>query len=261
MYGNINSLLENFLSSYRSADTIRSYRYRITDFVRFLSKKCKQFDEVVPADVFEYTGKYLNKATISNKITAIKQFYRYVTNKELNIDFVAPYNFRDDRNLSIDDVQYMMYCSTSLREKLILKTLFETGMRVNELANLQRNDIIRKDGYYLKFVAKGNKNREVHISNELAELLKEYKSGKETIFGIGKRQIERLIKDLGEEAVYRTVTPHCLRHGFATELLNQGVKFEKIKEALGHESIVTTLKYLHTNNNNDTWSINLNMDT
>ena len=113
--------------------------------------------------------------------------------------------------------------------------------------------------YHLEFIAKGNKQRIINISRDLANFLKNFCSGKDTIFGISARQIQRIIKKLGQETLEKEVTPHCLRHCFATELFKQGVSFDKIRQALGHENIMTTLRYIHNNQDKEFWSIDIQL--
>ena len=252
--------LIDFLSTYRSIETIKTYKSSIKGFLKYLQGKCQKIEEITAQDLLVYSQQF-KPTTGNNKITAIKKYYKYLTNKEIDLHIKVRFPHRTDRNISINEVQQMMDNACSKREKIIIKTLFETGIRINELANLTKRSLLKKsdDKYYLKFIAKGNKAREIEISDDLGELLQKQDSGKETLFGLSTRHIERLIKELGQQALNRVITPHCFRHGFATELMKQGVSFWRIKEALGHESILTTLRYLHNKGDAQNWHISLNI--
>lgn len=253
-------MLEKFLSQYESRQTIRAYRSRIQRFLNYLEEKNKKIERITQKDVITFLQKY-SKTTGNNYLTAIKVYYNYITDKQLNIDSQKVSTYRPDRNTALQEAQQMIYIADKLRDKVVIKLLFETGIRVSELARLTLKNIVRRKDqkYYLSFEAKGRKQREIEISKENVELLRKIDCDKETIIGITTRQVQRILRKLSQEAVNKIITPHCLRHGFATELMLQGVSFEKIQYALGHENIATTLKYLHNKRDADSWNIRLSL--
>lgn len=157
-----------------------------------------------------------------------------------------------------------------LRDKALLESLFSTGLRVAELAALNRDQIKIKDGTdYLEIavVGKGEKIRTVYFSNRAITSLHQYLEKRqdldEALFINYKRgahksnQSRRLTVKSIEDVVKKYVkiaglpvmaTPHTLRHSFATDLLNQGVDLRTVQEFLGHQNIATTQIYTHVTN-------------
>lgn len=157
-----------------------------------------------------------------------------------------------------------------LRDKAILETLYATGLRVSELAGLNRNQI---DLERLEFLiqGKGRKNRIVFLSQRAAEAIKSYlkmrddnfeplflnyrRSRKIQDISLGEKRrlstvmVERLVRNYARKAgIIKKVTPHVLRHSFATELLINGADIRSVQEMLGHASITTTQIYTHLTN-------------
>ncbi len=157
-----------------------------------------------------------------------------------------------------------------LRDKCILELLFATGLRVAELCKLSHDDInLREDGFSIR--GKGEKVRIVYLTETARELLKKYLGSRtdsdEALFiAHGKssslraernedlrltpRTIQRIIKHYSIKAgVTKTVTPHTMRHAFATTLLHNGADLRSVQSLLGHASITTTQIYTHVTDN------------
>jgi integrase/recombinase XerD len=249
-------MLDVYLAQGFTGATKKTYRSVLSKFSQYLEKNGLSIEAVTPEVVYRYTKKY--KDTTQNKVVSvIKTYYKWVTKLDLAVEGVTPNSFRADRQLDIHEVRKMMKVARP-RDRLIMRFLFITGVRVAEAARLKKSDIVKEQGrYWLEYVAKGNKIRRIRLQNFLAQDLLKFDSGEEALFGISSRQIERIVSKLGEEALGRVVTPHMFRHGFATELMRQGVAFQKIQEELGHENISTTLKYLHNKRDNENWYIDL----
>jgi len=149
-----------------------------------------------------------------------------------------------------------------LRDRAILELLFSTGLRVSELCSLNRDSINFKSGEFA-VRGKGDKVRLVFLSNTAKEALKNYleKRGdvdealfvrnvknpaKEDNLRLTTRSIERLVKYYAAKAgLSKKVTPHSLRHSFATDLLMNGADIRSVQALLGHSSITTTQIYTH----------------
>ena len=148
------------------------------------------------------------------------------------------------------------------RNKAIIEVLFSCGLRVSELCTLKLSDLYLDEGF-IRVNGKGSKQRLVPISDKAVKELRLYfidrntidiKPGYEDFVFISKRKknISRImvfhfLKELVEKAgIHKTVSPHTLRHSFATSLLEGGANLRAIQAMLGHESIGTTENYLHT---------------
>lgn len=156
-----------------------------------------------------------------------------------------------------------------VRDLALLHLLYSTGLRVSELSNLNRKDVNLVSREF-RVVGKGRKARIVFISAEAAEFLKAYlntrddnftplflsnsnRSNVKSLFGEERRlqpqAIERIVRTIAAEAgIMKKVTPHTLRHTFATELLKNGADIRSVQEMLGHSSITTTQIYTHLTN-------------
>lgn len=167
----------------------------------------------------------------------------------------------------------------SLRDRAILETLYSTGLRVSELARLNRSQVdLERREFMVK--GKGRKNRIVFLSQQAVEILKDYLKTRDDNFDplfinyrgwnkssrtgeevqknditLGERRrlttvmIEYLVRRYGRLAgIIKPVTPHKLRHSFATELLINGADIRSVQEMLGHSSITTTQIYTHLTN-------------
>lgn len=155
------------------------------------------------------------------------------------------------------------------RNLALLHLLYSTGLRVSELSNLNRKDVNLQTREF-RVVGKGRKARIVFISETAAQFLKDYLNARDdnwtplflsnsnrskvkSLFGEERRlepqAIERIVRNLATVAgIVKKVTPHTLRHTFATELLKNGADIRSVQEMLGHSSITTTQIYTHLTN-------------
>lgn len=220
-------------------------------------------------DSFNYS-----KNTIAKKITSARSFYKYLArNNKIKSnpfslcslpkkDKLLPkslyYNELEEMFSSCDD------SNLGIRNRCILELLYATGMRVGELVNIKLNDIDLKEKY-IKILGKGNKERivyfgdyakeylEKYIYEERDSLLKNKKSDYLLINNSGTnlsaRGVELVIKNIIKEtSIKSNITPHVLRHTFATHLLNEGCDILSVQELLGHESLRATQVYTHITN-------------
>lgn len=149
----------------------------------------------------------------------------------------------------VEEVIRLADCETGL----MIRMMFETGMRIAELTRLRVSDL---EGQRVRFIGKGRKRREVYLSEMTYELLQEYRreSGvRDFLWGVSslngwpptvntvRNKMKRAFFAAGHEGFY----PHALRHSFATNLQMRGASMAEIKEMMGHESVATTEGYLH----------------
>ena len=138
----------------------------------------------------------------------------------------------------------------SLRDKAILELLFSTGLRVSELCALDRDTVSEAKLGELSIRGKGGKIRVVFISESAKKALKEYLDKRvdteEALFMLTPRSVERIIKHYAIKAgISKKVTPHVIRHCFATDLLSAGADLRSVQSLLGHSNITTTQIYTH----------------
>lgn len=259
-----------------SKNTLESY---IRDLRFFLEYTNKEVIDITKKDIDNYILHVLplyNESSINRIIASIKSFYKYLSL------FKGYVNISEDveslkrkkslpKYLSIEEVDQLLDIkienSFDYRNKTILELLYSTGLRATELVNL---DIINIDtvNMVVNVYGKGNKERIVPLSkiavNYLDMYINRYRSmlfvknqkPTDSLFlnNHGKRMTRQgLYKIIGEVAkkqgIEKEITPHVLRHSFATHMIECGADIRSVQELLGHENIVTTEIYTHLANN------------
>ena len=158
--------------------------------------------------------------------------------------------------MSPDEVKRILAASKNLEHQAILSTMYASGPRVSEVANLKVADIDSSRGVIWIRGGKGHKDRQTLLPPKLLEMLREYwrwKRPKEWLFPGGKpgqpisrESIFTACKKAAQDAgISKSVHPHSLRHAFATHLLEAGVNLRAIQLLLGHSKLETTARYLH----------------
>ncbi len=257
-----------------SEKTIENYELDLKDYFNLLKKEGINYQEVT-YDLLINLFEHYKKANLSNKsirrhVSAIKGFYKYLVT--FNIIKINPFlkvslpkkEKRLPRYLTYDDLLEIFHnleikTNYDLRDRLILELLYATGIRVSELVAIKLEDI-DFNNQSIRVFGKGSKERIVYyndvVKNLLIKYLKVYKElnkkqldylflnyqgEKLTTAGISYI-INQVIKKISFE---KHVTPHMLRHSFATHLLNNGCDLLTVQELLGHASISTTGIYTH----------------
>jgi len=222
--------------------------------------------------------KPLKKSTINYHLMIVRSLLDYFADKEIvaissnKIKLAKDSEERKIHFLDLDQVMKLLSAPdisnrSGLRDRAILETLFSTGTRISELANLDRNQIkITADELELSILGKGRRVRTIYFSKRALFWIKKYLSRRHdhspALFinykkalltspsrRLTTRYIEQLTKKYAiEVGLPATTTPHTLRHSFSTYLLNQGVDLRTLQEFLGHKSIATTQIYTHVTN-------------
>jgi len=221
----------------------------------------------------------LKKSTQNYHLIALRSFLKYLARHD--IESMAPEKIelakqgsREPSFLDAVDLERLLEAPSKsnasdilkLRDRAILELFFSTGMRVSELAKLKK-DQINLDREEFSVRGKGDKVRVVFLANQARHWLHEYlkhrdddspymfvrhdraKSGSEAAGPITPRSIERLVHRYSVEAgIPKKVSPHTLRHSFATDLLMNGADIRSVQSMLGHSSITTTQIYTHVTN-------------
>src|SRR3989344_1392011 len=204
-----------------------------------LKKNTQNYYLIALRNFLKYLAKRDIKALSADKIELGKQSERqviFLENEEINRLLAAP---------AIDS------SLKSLRDRAILELLFSTGLRVSELCGLSKDSInLSKKGSSNEFPVrgKGDKIRLVFISGNAKTALKNYLEKRQDIdlslFLLTPRSVERLVKHYAAKAgLSKKVTPHSIRHSFATDLLVNGADIRSVQALLGHSSITTTQIY------------------
>lgn len=256
-----------------SINTIESYKEDIEFFKEFLDKNSYNFLEVEYKDIrqfFNYMDNLkLSKNTISRKISSLRNFYKYLARN--NYIKYNPFSLtkgpKKDKLLPkflyYNELEEMFnVCDITtfygLRDRLILEILYATGIRVGELEYMKIKDI----NFYenkIKILGKGNKERIVYFGEYTREILDLYlkqrtdkneylliNNHKERLTSRGIRYI--LNKIIEKTSIETKISPHMLRHTFATHMLNEGCDLLSVQELLGHESLRATQVYTHVTN-------------
>ncbi|MCM8803732.1 MAG: tyrosine recombinase XerC [Candidatus Omnitrophica bacterium] len=255
-----------------SNNTIKSYRKDIKQFINFLKEeKIDDFEKVDYDKFIKFIGKLklsgFKEKSISRKVASIKSFYKFLLSRKYikknpalliqtpKIPEKLPNFLTYNEVLKILDIPHKNSWQF-LRDKSIIEILYSTGIRVGELANLKIEDINFADEL-IKVKGKGKKERILPIGkpalNSLIEYIEKRPNKKEKFIFLNKygkrlteRSIERIIKKYSLiSGINKKVTPHTLRHTFATHLLDRGADLRIVQELLGHERITTTQIYTH----------------
>lgn len=253
-----------------SQNTILAYQTDLIAFFDYLgNEKEVELNELKRRDFSSYT-KYLarneiNPSTITRKIASIKGFFKYLCNKRIiktnpTMSIVSPkLPKRLPKVLTISEFDKILKEKLELDNFAIIELLYSTGIRVSELTELELKnlDLGQK---MIKVFGKGSKERLVPIGRKCAETLKKYLKKRELIAfkynskpylflnsdgtKISRQKVYKIIHSLGD-VVGKNISPHTVRHSFATHLLENGADLRVVQELLGHASIVTTQLYTH----------------
>lgn len=264
-----------------SANTRQAYERDLRLFCKTFG--FKNSDALVNVSREQITGymtqlkeKGLAAATIARKLAAIKAFYRFMTAEgymdanPAEVVEAGTKGIKLPRVLSEDEVVRLLNqpditTAEGFRDRTMLEVLYATGMRVSELINftLERVDLNMK---YIIAFGKGSKERIVPLGSVAAEFLQQYlekvrpkltHAGRNTnivflAFGgheLTRQRFWQIIRAYGRKAnINKALTPHILRHSFATHLLDNGADLRSVQELLGHSDISTTQIYTHLTN-------------
>ena len=244
--------LDQFISFEENKDISLLKREDISDFINYLSSKG------------------LKTSSIIRRSTVIRLFYIYLNKEKLiDVPLTGLYLPKNEKHLpsvlSTDEVDALLDCfdltkEVEIRDKAMLETMYASGLRVSELLSLELGNINFVQGY-IKTKGKGSKERIIPIGEFALEYLSLYidkvrrcnvgyktkyvflnKEGKP----ISRQYFWRKVKEYALRAnIYTEISPHTLRHSFATHLLENGANLREVQEMLGHSKIETTQIYTH----------------
>ncbi len=261
-----------------SRETIRNYQSDLRQFCSFMSTfRPVTAPAISPDDADSFAIRsYLawldrkgeKKSSLARKLATLRSFYRFLTEEGRARQNPAA-EVRTPRQpqhlpqvLTKDDAAALMEFPEgdtvlSLRDRAILETLYSTGARVSELVGMNLDDLNLSDGL-VRLRGKGRKERLVPVGAVAVEAIKEYHAGlrhsalepipafQNSRGGrLTARSVERIVAAYSSRLPGGRVSPHALRHSFATHLLDEGADLRAIQEMLGHTSLGTTQKYTH----------------
>ena len=261
-----------------SSYTVSNYERDLESFINFLNKEICKISEVDYRIIRLYliemhTKKYSNK-TICRNISSLRSFFKYllkegklkdnpmslITNPKVEQSLPNFLYYQElEKILETPDVKTPL----GQRDALILELFYATGVRVSELVNIELKDIDFSNRY-IKILGKGNKERYVIYGQRCKDLLNSYlddgyiklnkknsdylflnNNGSSLTAGGVEYIINKVVKMSG---IKSHVSPHTLRHTFATHMLNEGADLKSVQELLGHSDLKTTGIYTHVSN-------------
>ena len=257
-------MLEELQRRNYSAETVRQYLRAVAQFAKHFGKRPDQLgpDELRSYQAYLLRERKLAVGSVVAQVAALRFFY-VRTLKRHQFREVLPYP-KDRRRLptvlSLEEVTRLINAAGNLLQRALLMTLYGTGMRRTEVSLLKVSDIDSQRMMVRVERGKGGAGRDIPLSPALLETLREYwrwkkprtylfpsserKRGKEQ--PISDKTVWYACKEAARHAgLTKRVSPHCLRHSFATHLLEAGTDLRTIQILLGHGDLETTAKYLH----------------
>ena len=247
--------LENY-----STSTITNYQYELKRFIKFVQKNVLR---VTTADIRQYLAaqSHLKIGTIATKLTIISSFYSWLVQEEMLLKNPTakiktpktPKRLRE--GLTIEELELVRESCETMRQRALIEVFYSTACRLSELSSLNIKDINWQDMSVVVF-GKGSKERKVFLSFKALYHLKRYLKSRtddcEALF-ITERQPYRRLTNRGIQFqidkieqvahVSKPLTPHVMRHTFATLAMDAGIELADLQHLLGHENPSTTLRY------------------
>ncbi len=280
------TLIEEFISYLtvargRSSNTVKAYVRDLTAFIVFLqeTRGLKTLDQAGRSDIraflFSQRSSNLN-VSLARKLSSLRSFFRFMVregrvaaNPAMEVE--APrFPKKQARFLGVDEVFALVDLPDTedpvgLRDRAALELTYSSGLRVGELVSLNLDSVDLGEGL-VRVMGKGGKERIVPVGSKAIEALRDYLAVRDDLAGpekaaateafflgrrgnrlsdrVFRRQVEQYVSRLSLET---GLSPHSLRHTFATHMLEAGADIRAIQELLGHASLSTTQKYTHLN--------------
>jgi integrase/recombinase XerC len=269
----------HYLSSEKNASphTCRCYETDLEEFENFLKSsgmyltstgriRIEEVDRLAIRKYLSFLHRKNRKSSIARKVSTLRSFYKYLVREQI-IPSNPAKNVATPKAekplptaLTVDEAFRLMESpgeKEQLRDRAILELLYSSGLRVSELVGLDENQLDQELGI-VKVMGKGRKERIVPVGKKAMEALKSYLEDRGHVEPNGPiflnprggrltaRTVGRLVKKYTRHSgVFRKISPHSLRHTFATHLLDAGADIREIQEMLGHASLSTTQRYTH----------------
>lgn len=258
-----------------STNTIDGYK---KDLINFFSYTNKRYKDIKRSDITSYISnlsKDLNSKSVNRHIVSIRNYFKFLLRNGyinenpcddivgLKMPKTVPHVLSEEDIDKLLDIEVVD--AKSSRNKAMLELMYSCGLRVSELLNLKLNDIDFNMNI-VKCFGKGSKERIVPLSDMATHYLKEYidlyritllKNNRSDILflnirgsSLSRQGFFKILKELArEKGINKDLSPHTIRHSFATHLINHGADLRSVQTMLGHENIKTTQIYTHISNN------------
>lgn len=271
----VNDAIDLFIQYLRvekgvSEDTVKSYLYDLKQF--FLALPKKDTTEFLPVDIADFikiqNKKMLSSSTVLRRLSSTKNFYLFCQREHIidfNINkFETPKGMKHlPISISVEEVENLLNAPNEekpegLRDRAMLETMYSSGLRVSELIMLKISQVNFDKGI-INVIGKGNKQRKVPIGDFALDYVQKYvqtarykNPGKNTPYlflnrygqPISRQFFFKQVKKYAEQVgIEENISPHTLRHCFATHLLENGAELRAVQEMLGHTNIATTQIY------------------
>jgi len=261
-----------------AGNTVSAYNADLRQWIEFLlSRGRRSFADATRDDLLVYLDdcrkRLLARATVSRRVTAIRSLCNFLVRERglkhnITEDLDLPKSSRRlPASLSVREVEQLIQAPdveapAGLRDQAMVLTMYAAGLRVSELLNLQLGDVNRREGF-VRCVGKGGKERMVPLADRAGQAVQRYleearpqhaakRPDEKALFltnrgrHFSRTGFWRLLRRYARKAgLSKRVTPHMLRHSFATHLLAGGANLRAIQEMLGHANIATTQIYTH----------------
>jgi site-specific recombinase XerD len=261
---NIQDYLQSFTERLQiqrySSSSIKNFNSNLFQFLTIASHKYASAEEIEIAAIEKYIFWKIKKDNISAShqriiLASIAKFYELVIEKRINLKHLYPQRkeHKLPNYLTFDEVKKLIEVTHNLKHKSIIMLLYSGGLRLSEVINLKISDIDSNSMTITIRQAKGKKDRQVMLSEHFLICLKQYYiqykpsyylfEGQNSLQYSG-RSIQQIVKKSTlKSGIKKIVSPHVLRHSFATHLLETGIDISSIQELLGHNHINTTKVY------------------
>lgn len=262
-------------------NTLISYERDLKSYLAYMKnvEQLNTWNEVRRASIIQFLARLKDQGkspkTLARHIASLRSFHQFlirekITEQDPTIHIESPKQERSlPKVLSMEEVEALLQAPKltnefGYRDKAMLELLYATGMRVSELINLDMSDIHATMGF-VRCIGKGNKERIIPIGHTALESIEEYllngrvklqsEHKTDSLFlnhhgnRLTRQGFWKILKKLSKDArIEKELTPHTLRHSFATHLLTNGADLRAVQEMLGHADISTTQIYTHVTN-------------
>ena len=267
MYQTIGEYLEYLeLEKGLSQNTIDAYRRDLSDFAQGIEDIKSISRMTINSYVRTLRERKLAPTSVIRKVASLRGFFKWATSSGI-LDKNPAATLEQPKTpqrlpkvVSVKEIDEMLHNNLTPLEHVIMELLYSCGLRVSELVNLKINDI-DLSSKYVRCFGKGSKERIIPIGEQAKSVIKEFLPTRDFLikkFGLTTKNL--LIKDNGHfvtrqdiysfihnqgKLIHKNISPHTLRHSFATHLLENGADLRVVQELLGHSDVSTTQLYTH----------------